>query len=438
MSDLNDFLNGVEECPDDQRDLETERSGFRMRVMLVDPKPAVDVDADLRKAKPGVLAKAAAHASIALEGSGLVGSFRVVNDTLIEPQLSPGSDIEGLPDHLFDQLRKNLERAYPGVEPLEPLMGSRLGGLSNWAAYLSDHIVDTERRRIRLKAEQQKRESPVSAVKDEQMRKLLEGAFGDLPVIGPETVDEVDQLFANVHSVAPWFSAATTEAWKTMREEVNSGRPPWFRPLLLVGEPGVGKTTLGRMISQEMGAPLVEVDAGSGGAAFSIAGLEKGWGGASVGRPIEAIARHRVANPLILVNEIDRIGGGLTSSSGSRTSMSDALLPLLDTASARHWTCPASRVQFDMSKVLWVLTTNALTGIDPALLSRCRIFTVPRPSAEHVSELVRDRLYDLDADLADEAAEMVAREWSRRSITLRHVDAMIARIQRAANRPLLH
>lgn len=438
MSDLNDFLNGVEECPDDQRDLETERSGFRMRVMLVDPKPTVDVDAELRKAKPGVLAKAAAHASIAFESAGLAGSFYVVNDTLIEPRLAPGSDIEHLPDDLFDQLRKNLESAYPNVEPLEPLMGSRLGGLSNWCAYLTDYLVDRERRRIRLKAEQDRRESPLSSVKDEPTRKLLEGAVGELPVIGPQTIDEVDELFANVHSVAPWFSETTTEAWKTMRAEVEAGRPPWFRPLLLVGDPGVGKTTLGRIISQEMGAPLVEVDAGSGGAAFSIAGLEKGWGGASVGRPIEAIARHRVANPLILVNETDRIGGGLTSSSGSRTSMSDALLPLLDTASARRWTCPASRVQFDMSKVLWVLTTNTVTGIDPALLSRCRIFTVPRPSAEHVSELVRDRLYDLDPDLADEAAEMVAREWSRRSITLRHVDAMIARIQRAANRPLLH
>lgn len=431
---------------DDLSDLDTELSNlpadpeprFRMRVLLVDHKPAVDIEAELKKAKPSALEKAAAHASLAFEGAGLVGYFYVVNGTLIEPRLAPGSDIEHMPDHLFEQLRKNLEGAYPSVEPLEPLMGSRLGGLSNWSAYLSDHIAELERRRIRLKAEQQRRESPLTSVKDEAMRKLLEGAVGNLPVKGPETVDDVDQLFADVHAVVPWVSAATTEAWKSMRAEVEAGRPPWFRPLLLVGEPGVGKTTLGRLVAQELGVPLVEIDAGSGGAAFSVSGVEKGWGSASVGRPVESIARYRVANPLVLVNEVDRIGSGLASTSGSRTSMSDALLPLLDTASARRWTCPASRLEFDMSKVLWILTTNSLSGVDPALLSRCRVFTVPRPSASHVAEIVRDRLHDLDEDLSAEAASMVAREWERRAITLRHVDRMIEKIRRAMTGPRLH
>lgn len=405
MNGLDDYLDGVEDELNDGREDQPEPEfgpRFKMRVLLVDPAPPVDIASELKKAKPDALAKAAERASLAFEGAGLVGSFHVVNGTLLEPRLAPGSDIEHLPGHLFEQLRKNLEGAYPSVEPLNPLMGSRLGGLSNWAAYLSDHITELERRRIRLRAEQQRRESPLTSVKDEFMRKLLEGAVGDLPVKGPETVDDADELFANVHSVAPWFSAATTEAWKTMRAELEAGRPPWFRPILLVGEPGVGKTTLGRVIATELGVPIVEIDAGNGSAAFSVAGVEKGWGSSSVGRPVEAIARHRVANPLVLINEVDRIGG-LTSTSGSRTSMSDALLPLLDTASARRWTCPASRVEFDMSKLLWILTTNTLSGVDPALLSRCRIFTVPRPSAAHVAELVQDRLYDLGEELAAEA-----------------------------------
>lgn len=442
MSDekeLDALLNG------DLSDLDTElteppepQPRFRMRVLLVPDRPVIDEAAELKKSLPGELEKAAHRASLAFESAGLVGSFGVVAQKLLEPRLAPGSDLEHLPDHLYEELKKNLDRLYPAVQPFEPLMNSRMGGLCNWAAYLTDHIVDRERRRIRLRAEQEKRESPLAAVKDEPMRKLLEGALGELPVKGPATVDEVDQMFADVHALAPWFSAATTEAWKSMRAEVAAGRPPWFRPLLLVGEPGVGKTTLGRLIAQEMGSPLVEIDAGSGSAAFSVAGVEKGWSSSSLGRPVEAIARYRVANPFVLVNEVDRIGGLVSASSGSRTSMSDALLPLLDPASARRWTCPASRVEFDMSKLIWILTTNSLTGVDPALLSRCRVFTVPRPSADHVAELVRDRLYGLDEELAAEAAEMVAREWERRAITLRHVDAMVARIRRSLTGPRLH
>lgn len=429
---------------DDLFDLDTDLSDpspepeprFRMRVLLVDQAPEFDKEAERQKIMSSEIGKALHRANRAFAAIGNLARLGEERGRLVFECREEA--FEAIDQTVFDELSSGLAALFYDLDPPRDHLGSKVQGMRRYADAIHDLLAERVNKAVMSAQVKARASSPLSSLKDDATRKLLEGAVGELPVLGPETVDEVDEVFADVHAQAGWFSDATTEAWKSMRAEVDAGRPPWFRPLLLVGEPGVGKTTLGRLIAQEMGVPLIEIDAGSGGAAFSVAGVEKGWGSAGVGRPVDAIARHRVANPLVLVNELDRIGGGLTSSSGSRTSLNDALLPLLDTSSARRWTCPASRIEFDMSKILWVLTTNSLTGVDPALLSRCRVFTVPRPSAAHVAELVRDRLHDLDPDLAAEAAAIVSREWSRRAISLRHVDAMVHRIRRALTGPRLH
>lgn len=429
LSDLDTDLNAPEPEPDPV-------PRFRMRVLLVDPAPAFDKEAEREKIMSSEIAKALHRANRAFDAIGHLARLceyrgRVVFECRDEKAF------ESIDQTVFDELAMGLAALFYDLDPPCDHMGSKVQGMRRYADAIHDLLAERANRAVMSAEVKARARSPFEAVKDDTTRKLLQGAVGELPVLGPETADQVDEVFAEVHAQAGWFSAATAELWRSVRHEVQEGRPPWFRPVLLLGEPGVGKTTLGRIIASEFGVPLVEVDAGSGGAAFSVAGVEKGWGSASLGRPVEAIARYRVANPVVLVNEIDRIGG-LTSTSGSRTSLNDAMLPLLDPASASRWTCPASRIEFDMSKVLWVLTSNSINGVDPALLSRCRIFTVPRPSPEHVAKLVRDRLHDLDLDLAAEASEMVAREWSGRSITLRHVDAMVDRIKRALTGPRLH
>lgn len=414
------------------------RPEIRHQVVLLPEDPKLDAEAELDRVMPRILSDVVERVNIgvdeALPGTG--SRYRVLGRRVVFEAEAPDV-LDLLPESVAVDLNCKLAALAPAAEFPGPHLGSLRAGLQRYAAELVDAYTERERKKVLAREVERRRQGPLHRLKDDD-RKLVENAAGDLPVLGPVDVDAVDELWSGVHADAPWLQAATVEAWRAMRHEVAEGRGAWCPPLLLNGEPGTGKTTLGRSLAQALQVPLVEVDAGSGTAAFQIAGVEKGWSSAEPGLLVEAILRHRIANPVVVVNELCRAGSGMSSSKGSRTSLSDALLALLDRGSCRRWRCPALRVDFDLSRVTWVLTSNRLDTIDAALLSRVRAVHVPKPTAAHVAAIMRRKLGDLDDEIADQAAEMVAEAWSMKTLTLRQVDAMCERVRRSLTGPRLH
>ncbi|PVH28236.1 AAA family ATPase [Pararhodobacter oceanensis] len=412
--------------------------GAHHRVVLLPDVPRLDEEAELDRVMPRNLADEVSRVNVALkEILPDAGAHFVTQGRLVRLEAKAPDMLDLLPDTVAFDLVYKLASVAPAAEFRGAYLGSLHAGLQRYATELVDALTERARKKILAREAELHRRGPLHRLKDDD-RKLVEDAKGELPILGPMSVDEVDELWAGIHAAAPWLQAASVEAWRAMRHEVGAGRGAWIPPILLNGEPGTGKTSLGRSLAASLGVPLVEIDAGNGTAAFQVSGVEKGWSGAEPGLLIEAILQQRTANPVVIVNELCRAGAGMMSQNGTRTSLSDALLALLDRGSSRRWRCPALRVDFDVSRVIWVLTSNRVDTIDPALLSRMRVVDVRKPSAGHIAEIVRRRLSDIDEDLAGHAAEVIAKVWSRRVLTLRQVDAMCERVLRSLTGPRLH
>ncbi|WP_417248600.1 ATP-binding protein [Celeribacter sp.] len=277
----------------------------------------------------------------------------------------------------------------------------------------------------------------ISSKTDKETLKRLQSATGPLAYAGPRSEHEIDELVAKIFAEAPWLQRPLNVIWSSLKARMVEDRFFGLTPTLLVGAHGTGKSTLARNIAEQAGIHHVEIDAGAGTSAMRIAGVEAGWSSSQMGDVFRAVIDSQSPNPMVIINEIDKVGKGATSSSGSRSSMSDALLPLLERSTAKHFRCPATGVTVDLGDVSFILTANNINAIDPVLLSRMRVIQIPRLTIDDVMAYVETHHADLDPRDLFALRMAVIRNWSR-AVTLRHIDRIVSELKAVNARPLLH
>jgi ATPase family associated with various cellular activities (AAA) len=175
--------------------------------------------------------------------------------------------------------------------------------------------------------------------------------------------------------------------------DLRPGAPLRFRPVVLVGSPGCGKSRMVRRLAELLGAPLRRYD-GAGSSDNSFAGTPKRWSTALACYPLSAIADHKVANPIMLIDEIDKAGMGYTAGN-----LAQALMPFLETETASAYPDPGLEVTCDLSHVCYVMTANDDAKLPSPLKDRMRVIKVKSPGIEHIGGLAASIMADLAVEL---------------------------------------
>jgi hypothetical protein len=165
-----------------------------------------------------------------------------------------------------------------------------------------------------------------------------------------------------------------------------------LRPLLLLGDPGGGKSRFARRLGEVLGLSVWRTDCSrSDGAAF--AGTDRRWHSAEPCHPFLAIAQGKTANPLILLDEFEK--AAVRTDYGR---LWDCLLGFLEPETNARYPDPALQTNINASEVSYIATANSLDPLPGPLRDRFRIVRFPKPSADDLDAL-------LPAILADFARE---------------------------------
>jgi len=220
-------------------------------------------------------------------------------------------------------------------------------------------------------------------------------------LVRPTSADMIDELYDS----CPNFSEVIDDLRKYVALSVAGNEPMSFTPILLLGEPGIGKTHFARELASRLGTGHEFISMSSLTAGWVLSGASSQWNNAKPGKVAHTLVHGDYANPIVVLDEVDKAGGD------SRYDPLGALYNLLERDTARAFKDEFVDVDIDASHILWVTTANDERAIPEPILNRMNIYEVPRPDHDAAisiaATLYREIVSQHDWGFPPEAEESV-------------------------------
>jgi ATP-dependent Lon protease len=239
---------------------------------------------------------------------------------------------------------------------------------------------------------------------------------------------DVASIRAALHAEFPHATVAVDLLIRDLRE----GQPVTLKPVILLGSVGTGKSRLVRRLADlllpRMYVHRVDASSTTDG---QFGGTSKSWGNTEASVPMRAIAQARIANPIVMIDEIEKASAGVHSNGGR---LWDSLIAFLDRETSARYRDKSLDAEVDLSAVSYVCCANDVTRLPTPLRDRFRIIRVPSPTLAHLPALAANVMRDLsvddetrshDAPLADDELAVIGKAWSKAGFSMRKLQKIV-------------
>jgi hypothetical protein len=210
--------------------------------------------------------------------------------------------------------------------------------------------------------------------------------------------------------------------------DLREGEPVRLKPILICGPFGCGKSRVVRRLGELLSLAVHRFD-GAGAHDGMYGGSPKAWSNATASVPARAVNQTRIANPILLVDEIDKAGSG-----NYNGRLWDAAIPFLERETSTRFRDPGMDAEIDLSWVSHIATANDATVLPGPLLDRYRVVKMAAPGLEHLdalapqimAEIARER--DIESfvePLAGDELDVIARAWKRSGLSIRNLQKIV-------------
>ena len=208
---------------------------------------------------------------------------------------------------------------------------------------------------------------------------------GERLAIKPQDAPEMTQLCAEL----PNFGAPLRDIQRSLALCADSRDPVEIMPMLLLGDPGIGKTHFARRVSALLGTSCAVAPMNALTAGWILSGASSQWKNSRPGKVFDTLVGGEYANPVLVIDEIDKAAGN------AQYDPLGALYSLLEADTARTFTDEFAEVPIDCTSVVWIATANDASHIPEPILNRLNVYDIAPPDAEGTRRIAANLYRDI-------------------------------------------